>query len=96
MRKLFNSFIVIFLSVISLDLAGCSDDDEVKTYIFESDKEKKLVNTFKAVIDGCLIPSDELDGGRFRTMEEITDNLGKDVFTPNFENEFRNVIQHCC
>ena len=65
----------------------------LKTYVFESEREKELVNTFKAVIDGDLIPSDELDGGRFWTMEEIISNIGKGVFTPNFENEFLKVIQ---
>ena len=64
----------------------------VKTYVFESDKERELVNTFKTVVDQDLIPSEELDGGRFWTIEEIVENIGKDVFTPNFENEFLNVI----
>lgn len=68
----------------------------LKTYVFESDKEKELVNTFKTVVDKEIIPSDELDGGRFWTMEEILSNIGKDVFTPNFENEFMNVINPGC
>ena len=32
---------------------------------------------------------DELDGGRFWTKEEILENMGKEVFTPNFENEYK-------
>ena len=40
--------------------------------------------------DGEVKPSqDELDGGRFWTKEEILDNMGKEVFTPNFENEYK-------
>lgn len=31
----------------------------------------------------------ELDGGRFWSRQEILDNMGKGVFTPNFENEYR-------
>ncbi len=64
----------------------------VKTYVFESDRERELVNTFKTTIDEEVIPSEELDGGRFWTIEDIIKNIGKDIFTPNFENEFLNVI----
>ena len=38
-----------------------------------------------------VIPSDELDGGRFWSYEEIKRNLGKGVFTPNFESEIDKV-----
>ena len=56
-------------------------------YVFES---KELVNVFKTVYDGPVNPSkDELDGGRFWTMQEIKDALGKGILTPNFESEFR-------
>jgi len=58
-------------------------------YVFESVREKELVNTYKAVYDGPVHPSDELDGGRFWSITEINEQLGKGVFTPNFENEFR-------
>ena len=47
-------------------------------------------SSFKAVYDGPVKPSsDELDGGRFWTMKEIEDALGKGILTPNFESEFR-------
>ena len=59
-------------------------------YVFESNVEKELVNVFKTVYDGPVNPSkDELDGGRFWTMQEIKDALGKGILTPNFESEFR-------
>ena len=59
-------------------------------YVFESKVEKELVNVFKTVYDGPVNPSkDELAGGRFWTMQEIKDALGKDILTPNFESEFR-------
>lgn len=40
---------------------------------------------------GTVTPSEELDGGRFWSLEEIRSNLGKEIFTPNFENEFRKL-----
>ena len=40
--------------------------------------------------DGEIRPStDELDGGRFWSIQEIREAIGKDVFTPNFESEFQ-------
>ena len=62
-------------------------------YIFESAIEKELVNTFRTVYNGEIQPdTEELDGGRFWVMEEIKTNLGKNVFTPNFEQEFRRLF----
>lgn len=61
-------------------------------YVFESDREKELVFVFKTVYDGDIAPSEELDGGRFWTIDDIKTNLGKDVFTPNFEGEVNRVI----
>ena len=62
-------------------------------YIFESTIEKELVNTFRTVYNGEIQPdTEELDGGRFWSMEDIKTNLGKNVFTPNFEQEFRRLF----
>lgn len=47
----------------------------------------------KTVYDGEVRPSDELDGGRFWSMEEIKENIGKGVFTPNFEGEIEKVVK---
>ena len=60
-------------------------------YIFESAREKELVFVHKTVYDGPIHPSDELDGGRFWSIKEIKDSLGKDIFTPNFESEFKRL-----
>lgn len=57
-------------------------------YVFESAREKELVFSHKTIYDGSITPSDELAGGRFWTLDEIKANMGKDIFTPNFENEF--------
>jgi hypothetical protein len=49
-----------------------------------------LVYVNKTVYDGEVNPDcDELNGGRFWTIEEIDNNLGKNIFTPNFENEYK-------
>lgn len=65
--------------------------EEVTSYVFESARERELVFTYKTVYDGEIRPSDELDGGRFWTPEEIKENIGKGVFTPNFEGEIAKV-----
>ena len=57
-------------------------------YVFESDREKELVFCHRTIYNGEISPSNELDGGRFWSIEEIKNNLGKGVFTPNFESEF--------
>ena len=61
------------------------------SYVFESTREKELVFSHKTTYDGPIIPSEELDGGRFWSLEEIRSNIGKEIFTPNFENEFQKL-----
>lgn len=60
-------------------------------YVFESSREKELVFAHKTVYDGPITPSEEVADGRFWPIEEIKANLGKEIFTPNFENEFHKV-----
>lgn len=58
-------------------------------YVFESAREKELVYVHKTIYDGEVQPSkEELDGGKFWSLDEILTNIGKNVFTPNFENEY--------
>lgn len=59
------------------------------SYIFESERESEHVSVYRTVYDSEVRPSDELDGGRFWTPDEIRASLGCGVFTPNFEQEFR-------
>lgn len=66
--------------------------ERVTHYVFESVRERELVFTYKTVYDGPVCPSDELDGGRFWPVEEIRANLGKGIFTPNFEGEVEKVL----
>ena len=60
-------------------------------YVFESDREKELVFSHRTTYDGTITPSEELDGGRFWTLEDIRNALGTGVFTPNFESEFKRL-----
>ena len=59
----------------------------VAVYPFRSEREYELVHVFRTVYDGEVRPSGELDGGRFWSPDEIRENLGQGVFTPNFEGE---------
>ncbi len=61
----------------------------VGKYIFESSRDREFVNVFKAVCDVAPVPGDEVEEGRFWPLEEIAANLGKKVFTPNFELEYK-------
>lgn len=64
----------------------------VKSYEFQSKVEREMINVFAAVGNFTLSPDeDEVDEGRYWPMDEIEANLGKGVFTPNFEGEFRAI-----
>ena len=61
----------------------------VGQYIFESTRERELVYVHRCTYDGAICPSSkELDGGRFWTLKDIREAIGKGIFTPNFESEF--------
>ena len=60
-------------------------------YVFESQRERELVYVFQTVYDGEIRPSDELDGGRFWTIDEINAAIGQGILTPNFESEFQRL-----
>lgn len=60
-------------------------------YVFTSDRERELVNPYYVIVaeDELLAPDPgEITEGRFWHVDEIKANVGRDVFTPNFENEF--------
>lgn len=58
-------------------------------YIWESPSERELVNSFSTITDEApIINTDEIEEGKFWSLHEIKDNIGKDIFTPNFEHEF--------
>ncbi len=58
-------------------------------YVYESQTELELVYVNQCIYDGQVTPSkDELDGGRFWSKQELLANMGKGIFTPNFESEY--------
>jgi isopentenyldiphosphate isomerase/intracellular septation protein A len=62
-------------------------------YVWESSREKELVNSFFKLTDKTpQINPDEIDEGRYWSLQEIKSNLGKKIFTPNFENEFARFL----
>ncbi|MCM1138847.1 MAG: NUDIX domain-containing protein [Duncaniella sp.] len=73
---------------------GVADFEEklMATYVFESSVEREYVNSFYTVTDQPVNPTNELNGGKFWSVKEILDNIGKDVFTPNFEKEFTAIV----
>ena len=66
----------------------------VTSYVFESPIERELVNVFAAVGSFDLKPDlDEVDEGRWWPISEIEENIGKSVFTPNFESEYSEIAK---
>ena len=65
----------------------------ITRYKFVSKQEAELVHVFKTVYDGPVTPDpSEISEGKFWSVKDIQQQLGKDIFTPNFEQEFSNVI----
>ena len=64
----------------------------LQTYEFESAVEREMVNVFAAVGTYELSPDlDEVDEGRWWSIEDIDQALGKNILTPNFESEFKMI-----
>jgi NADH pyrophosphatase NudC (nudix superfamily) len=64
----------------------------LESYEFESSVEKEMVNVFAVVGTYDLRPDlDEVDEGRWWEIAEIDENIGKGIFTPNFESEFQMI-----
>ncbi len=62
-------------------------------YQFISDKEAELVNSHYTIYNGNINPDPgEISEGRFWKIEEILSNIGKNIFTPNFEFEFSRLF----
>jgi isopentenyldiphosphate isomerase len=61
--------------------------------IWQSSRERELVWSYTVSTEEIpQINRDEIEEGRFWSIEEIKKNLGKDIFTPNFEYEFRMIF----
>lgn len=63
----------------------------IDSYLYENDGQRELVNVYAAVGGFDLHPNTyEVQEGRYWTAEEIGDKLGKNIFTPAFEREFKD------
>ena len=63
----------------------------IPPYLFESPRERELINPHVVVISDGTEPSpdpDEISEGRFWSIPEIERAIGTGVLTPNFEQEF--------
>jgi len=72
----------------------CFEPVFVNRYSFRSVYEFELVHTFLTVYDGPItVDPVEICEGRFWDRSEILANLGKGIFTPNFEGEINKVLE---
>ncbi len=62
------------------------------SYEFRSTVETELVYVYKSLYDGEFnLNPIEISEGRFWSWNEIKENIGKGVFTPNFESEIERL-----
>jgi isopentenyl-diphosphate delta-isomerase type 1 len=67
----------------------------LRSYIFESEIEREMVYSYKTIHEGPFhFDEKEIDEIRFRSLTEIKQDLGKGIFTPNFEDEFQTLFCH--
>ena len=63
-------------------------------YPYRSTTEYELVNAYYTIYNGEIFPDpSEVDEGRFWSLDEIREAMGKDILTPNFEMEFEMVLK---
>lgn len=64
----------------------------LETYEFESSVEREMVSVFAVVGSYELYPDpEEVDEGRWWSIEEIDDAIGEGILTPNFESEYEMI-----
>lgn len=74
---------------LGINAEGC---ELMQMYEFHSDREHELIYAYKIVYDKEITPSEETDGGRFWSLQEIQDAIGQGILTPNFEMEFSKLF----
>lgn len=66
----------------------------ISKYIWKSPLEKELVYSFMGSSEEPpVVNRAEIDEGRFWSKKEIISNLGMNIFTPNFEYEFTEILK---
>ena len=67
----------------------------IKSYKFVSGQEAEYVNSYYTIYEGKIDPDPvEISEGKFWTISEINAALENDIFTPNFEQEYVNLIRN--
>lgn len=62
------------------------------SHVYENGSERELVCIFACIGTFSPVPNPaEIEQGKWWEFKEIEDNLGKSLFTPNFESEFMQV-----
>lgn len=61
-------------------------------YVFQSARERELVFPHRCTYDGEITPSEETDGGRFWSREELLEAMEQDILTPNFVSEYQRIF----
>lgn len=65
----------------------------IQKYIIETEVERELTYCFYTISDQIpKVDMDEVTEGRFWSIAEIESQLGKDIFTPNFELDFQHFL----
>lgn len=67
-------------------------ENKLTPYLFESQIERELINPFTTIVDAHYpfeFQQSEISEIAFWTREQILDNFGKGIFTPNFEQEYK-------
>ena len=67
----------------------------LKRYKFVSDCEAELIYSYYTVYDGPVtVDLTEISEGKFWNIADVEAQIGNDVFTPNFENEFIMIVRN--
>lgn len=69
----------------------------ITKYIIETDRERELSYCFYTIYDGdFIINKDELADGKFWSIDCIQEHIDKDIFTANFELDFKKFLNKGC
>jgi isopentenyl-diphosphate delta-isomerase type 1 len=80
-----------------LEELGIADQDKIEflyTFRYTNHHESELVSTFRCSYDGEIYFSrEEIDEVRWWSLEEIRQNLGRDIFSGHFEHDIRKYLE---
>lgn len=76
-----------------LGITAC-EPEFLYTYIHSNPYESELVHTYSCIYEGEIsFNRDEIDEVRFWSIKEIEKNIGKGIFSDNFEDEISTYIK---